>query len=339
MNIIILGAAGFIGTNLTARLAADPGNRIVAVDEEPGYFHGDVDFPNVEKKAVKFDRHTDFQSLLAGQEQVYHLVSTNNPASSNRDVEHEITDNIEISVRILEACVSNRIRKIIFLSSGGTVYGKGTAFPIREDAAANPITTYGIQKLTVEKLVYLYHYIHGLDYAVIRLSNPYGPYQRPDGRLGVVTTFIYKALRGETLMVYGDGSIIRDYIYIADAVTGIIRIAQGSREDKVFNLGSGKGVSIRELISVIETVAGVPVAVAYLEKRSVDVPVSYLDISRYERNFGQLSLKPLEEGIRLTINYFEKEGYIKHIKQDVSTDLCQKENRKHAKGISHNSCI
>ena len=116
------------------------------------------------------------------------------------------------------------MKKIIFISSGGTIYGEGKC-PLSEEAPTNPITTYGIQKLTIEKIIYLYSYIHGIDYRIVRMANPYGPYQRPNGKLGAVTTFTYKALKNEMIEIYGDGTNVRDYIYIDDAIAAIINVA------------------------------------------------------------------------------------------------------------------
>lgn len=305
MNIAILGAAGFVGTNLTVELAKNKENVITVVDEKKEYFSSSVNLPNVKESLLAFKSDADFSAVLEGQDIVYHLISTNNPTSSNQDIGHDITDNIKISINLLEACVRKHVKKIVFISSGGTVYGKTTDLPIREETVTNPITTYGIQKLTIEKLLYLYQYVYGLEYAVVRLSNPYGPHQRPNGKLGVVTTFIHKAIKGEKLVVYGDGSVVRDYIYISDAIDGIIRIANSDCEERIFNLGSGKGTSVNEIIHMIERVVQVPVEIEYVDKRSVDVPINVLDISKFEQHFGRLHLKSLEEGIFLTMRFLK----------------------------------
>ena len=216
MKIVVLGAAGFIGTNLSITLMKAPENELVLVDEKKEYFCDAVNSgkANVSLRECCFDVTTSFDVFLKGADLVYHLVSTNNPTSSNSNIGQEITDNIAITINILEACVRQKVKKIVFLSSGGTVYGNVEHYPISETCTTNPITTYGIQKLTIEKILYLYNYVYGLNYAIIRLSNPYGPYQRPNGKLGVISTFVYKALKDETLTVYGDGENIRDYIYI-----------------------------------------------------------------------------------------------------------------------------
>lgn len=307
MRVSILGAAGFIGTNLIMSLMRDSSDDILAVDESESYFDECVRAPNVHLCECSFSAETDFKALLAGQEIVYHLVSTNNPTCSNHNIGKDIADNVLISIGILDACVANHVKKVIFISSGGTVYGDKVVCPIKENAITNPINTYGIQKLTIEKLFYLYHHMYGLDYSIIRLANPYGPHQRPNGRLGVVTTFVYKALKNELLTVYGDGNVIRDYIYIDDAVDGIISIAGNESDEKVFNLGSGKGTSVNQVISIIQQILDREIAVRYIAGRSVDVPANILDVTKYRTMFGVNELIPLEKGVELTIDYLKKD--------------------------------
>jgi UDP-glucose 4-epimerase len=150
----------------------------------------------------------------------------------------------------------------------------------------------------------------GLDYRIIRLANPYGPYQRPNGKLGVVTTFIYKALTSGRLEVYGDGSIVRDFIYIEDAVKGIQKIVDGENDVRVFNLGSGKGNSVNQVINAIKRTIRQDLSVEYIAGRATDVPVNYLDISRYEEIYGKLNPVDLEDGIKLTAAFMKKTGMV-----------------------------
>lgn len=306
MRIVILGAAGFIGTNLALRLSKHDDYKIVLVDEKEEYFINYPSIRNSEIRQMKFDSETIFDNVLEEQDIVFHLLSTNNPTTSNEHIGTDIGDNISISINLLEACVRKSVKRVIFISSGGTVYGPDADCPIAETAETNPINTYGIQKLTIEKLLYLYGYMHELDYKIIRLSNPYGPYQRPNGKLGVVSTFIYKALHNEKITVYGDGSVIRDYIYIEDAVRGINLIAHSTTSDKIFNLGSGKGTSVNEVIDIIKNVLRLPIEVEYAEKRSVDVPKNILDISRYLNQIeSEVVFKSLEDGMLETMRFFQ----------------------------------
>lgn len=244
------------------------------------------------------------------QDVVYHLVSTNNPSSSNIDFDNEILPNLSFSIKLLDSCVKNNVKKVIFISSGGTIYGKDVSCPISETCKTNPITSYGLQKEIIEKLLYIYKYQYELDYKVIRLANPYGPYQRPNEKLGVITSFIYSALKNKLINVYGDGSVIRDFIYIDDAIKGIINIANSNSNTPIYNLGSSQGTSINEVINIIQKILKYKLKVHYKQRRIVDVPINYLDIGLYESEFGKFNTIGLEEGIQKTIDYM-KENLLK----------------------------
>lgn len=309
MKNLLLGAAGFIGTNLAIELAKNPKNKLTLVDRNKDYFKTVVKMNigniNVMESNLTFDM--DFDSILKGQDVVYHLVSTTVPTTSNQHISQELVSNVIFSANLFEACIRCGVEKVVFISSGGTVYGKESDCPLKEKTATNPISSYGVQKITIEKLLYLYRYMYGLDYRIIRLANPYGPYQRPNGVLGAVTTFTYKALQGEEITVYGDGSVVRDFIYIDDAIKAIVKIVEGENKHRTFNLGCGYGTSIKKVLETIEKVLGIKLNVSYVEGRKVDVPVNYLDISRYEKYYGALNPISLEEGILKTADFMKKE--------------------------------
>lgn len=308
MNILVLGAAGFIGTNLVIKLAEKNTDLITLVDKNASYFkHIDkYKFENIKIKESTLDMEMNF-NILDNQDIVYHLVSTNIPTNSNQHISMDIQSNVVFSSKLFEECVKHGVKKVVFISSGGTVYGTETECPLSENAPTNPISSYGVQKITIEKLLYLYNYMYGLDYRIIRLANPYGPYQRPNGVLGAVTTFTYKALKEEEIEVYGDGSIVRDFIYIDDAIKAIFKIVDGESDYRLFNLGCGYGTSIRNVLETIESSLGIKVNVNYKEGRTVDVPINYLDISRYEKTYGKLNPINLSDGIKMTADYMKRE--------------------------------
>lgn len=308
MNILILGAAGFIGTNLTIELSKNLDDCITLVDKNINFF-SNIDhmrLKNVYIKEADFAYNMDFDSILKNQDIVYHLVSTTVPTTSNQHISQELQANVVFSANLFEACVRCNVKKVVFISSGGTVYGKEVDCPLKEKTETNPISSYGVQKVTIEKLLYLYRYMYGLDYRIIRLANPYGPYQRPNGVLGAVTTFTYKALKGDKIVVYGDGSVVRDYIYIDDAIRAIMKIVNGENKHHTFNLGCGYGTSIKQLLDTISAALDIELNVAYEEGRKVDVPVNYLDISRYEKYYGALNPISLREGIIKTADFMKK---------------------------------
>ena len=308
MNILILGAAGFIGTNLLMKLAEDKKLSITAVDKKLDYFYAlkGKNLNNVSFVEAPLTPDMDFDSILKGQDIVYHLVSTTVPTTSNQHISQELTANVIFSSNLFDACVKNNVKKVAFISSGGTVYGKEVDCPLKEKTPTNPISAYGIQKVTIEKLLYLYKYMYGLDYRIVRLANPYGPYQRPNGILGAITTFTYKALKGEEVVVYGDGSVVRDFIYIDDAIRAIIKITNGKNKHNIFNLGCGYGTSIKDILDIIQNTLQIKIKVVYKDSRKVDVPVNYLDISRYEKYYGTLNPVSLPDGIKYTAEFMKQ---------------------------------
>lgn len=309
MKILLLGAAGFIGTNLTIELAKNAENEITLVDRCKDFFNPVINknLKNIRIIESGLTVDTDFDSILKNQEVVYHLVSTTVPTTSNQHISQELVSNVVFSANLFEACIRCGVKKVVFISSGGTVYGKEVDCPLKEKTATYPISSYGVQKVTIEKLLYLYRYMYGLDYRIIRLANPYGPYQRPNGVLGAVTTFTYKALKGDEITVYGDGSVVRDFIYIDDAIRAIMKIVNGENKHRTFNLGCGYGTSIKQVLTTIEKALEIKLKVSYIEGRKVDVPINYLDISRYEKYYGALNPISLEEGIRKTADFMKQE--------------------------------
>lgn len=308
MNIVILGAAGFIGTNLVLALAKNENNHVFAIDQNATYFDSiaRLNLNNVTCLAETFSVNMDFDKIIRNADIVYHLVSTTFPTTSNQHISKELYTNVIFSANLLEACVRCKISKIVFISSGGTVYGKEVQCPLKEETPTYPISSYGIQKITIEKLLYLYNYLYGLDYRIIRLANPYGPYQRPNGKLGAVTTFTYKALKNEKITIYGDGSIVRDFIYIDDAIKGILNITFGEKDNRTFNLGSGCGTSINEVIQIVKSEVNPDLKVRYVEGRKVDVPVNFLNIERYEKAYGNLNPINLKDGIGKTAAFLRQ---------------------------------
>ena len=305
-SICIIGGAGFIGTNLVKHISKDVCSIRVA-DGDDSYFQNirNLGLENVEYSVSKFCKDAEFEKLVSGYDVVYHMGSTNIPGTSDEGIESLFEENIIASAKLFEACVKQKVKKVVFISSGGAVYGNCDTCPAREISETLPISSYGIEKITVEKLLHLFNYKYGLDYRIIRLSNPYGPYQRPNGKLGVISTFVYKALTGDSVEVYGDGSVVRDFIYIDDAVSAIIKVASESSRERIYNVGSGTGYSANEVIKVIEKVLEKKLTVNYGEKRASDVKKIVLNIDRYKDDFGEIVHVGLEEGILKTAQFMK----------------------------------
>jgi UDP-glucose 4-epimerase len=245
------------------------------------------------------------RQALLGVEVVFHLIGTTHPKTSNDDPVYDVESNVVGTLRILDTCVTVGVRRFVFNSSGGTVYGIPRSLPISEDHPTDPTCSYGITKLTIEKYLYLYHHLYGLDYIVLRTANAYGPGQHPGRGQGVVATFLERVARGQPIEVWGDGSVIRDYIHVDDVARALLMVAEQRPCDRVLNVGSGMGTALIDLIHLIRKVTGRDFEVRYAPGRPFDVPAVVLDTRRIQE---QISWKPrmkLNDGLHSTWEWLQ----------------------------------
>lgn len=277
----ILGGAGFIGSHLAARLiglgmdVTSFGRAGSRTGEVQGVRHVDGEFSDT--AAVT--------RAVEGCDVVFHLFGST-PARAESDRIGDLHNGVENSLKLMDAGVSGAFGKLVFVSSGGTVYGIPDQVPIPENAAQWPTCSYGVTKLTIERYLYVYHRLHGLRYAVGRPSNPFGPHQRWGTGQGIVAALMHCALTETPFVLVGDGSVVRDYIYVDDLAHGLIKLADYDGPDPVFNLGSGTGVSVNALIAMVEQATGRTIERVYRSARSIDVPINVLDVSRAEALLG-----------------------------------------------------
>jgi UDP-glucose 4-epimerase len=295
---LVLGGRGFIGSHLVDALLGQ------------GYVVRCFDRPNIQSlsalclESSNFELYegdisceSDVEIALKDCEICYHLVSTTLPKSSNADPIFDVESNVLGTIRLLNHAVKLGLKKIIFVSSGGTVYGIPTQFPISESHATEPICSYGITKLTIEKYLQLFNHLYGLDYAVLRLANPFGERQRTHASQGAIAVFLNKVLHNERIEIWGDGSIVRDYIHIADVVDALLLALPPSNAEHVFNIGAGQGHSLNEAIDLIEKVTGKKSIRTYLPSRVFDVSRSVLCIARANKSLGWSPKINFEEGL------------------------------------------
>jgi len=302
MRCLLLGGTGFMGTHLAEKLVAD-GHEARLFSRNPGKFHRVAGAEFIEGE---FGNIGLFREAVAGMEVVYHLASATLPKTSNDDPVYDVRSNLADTVRMLEACVEAGVGKVVFASSGGTVYGPPESVPIREGHPTEPISSYGIVKLAIEKYLGLFRHLHGLDYAALRISNPYGPFQDPAGQQGVVSVFLEKIRAGETISIWGDGGVVRDYLYVSELADALVLAAErDTTTSKIFNVGSGKGTSLSEMLSVMGEASGRTPKVEYLPARSLDVPANILDTERAERELGWSAEVELREGVGRTWAWIE----------------------------------
>lgn len=296
MKILILGGAGFLGGSLALKLMQDPANEVTVFDRiKPGF-----EAANLRAIAGEYCTETDFLTLTAGQDVVFHAISTTSPRNF-RGVYPEFQENVMPMIRLMDACVENRVAKVIFLSSGGTVYGESDGRPLRETDACDPICAYGVHKLAVEKILHLYTRTGPVKCEVIRLANPYGPTQMTNG-VGVIAAFIRRIMAGESIQLIGDPDNRRDYIYIDDVVAAMEAVIRYQGAEEVFNVGTGVGTSVRDILRIVCEKTGVRPEITEQPSTGADASCNILDITRLARETGFVPRYTVEAGVDEMLN-------------------------------------
>lgn len=294
MKILVLGGSGFIGSYVVDELA-DAGHNVISLDRYTERFRPareDVVFFQAD-----FGNRGELEGVFKeGVDTVVHLVSSTIPQSSNEDPIFDVQSNLVESIALFEMCVKHGVKKVVFVSSGGTVYGIPQTSIIAETHPILPMCSYGITKLAIEQYLQLFYRLYGLKYHVLRLANPYGPRQDPSKKQGAASVFMYKMLKGKEITVWGDGEVVRDFIYAEDFAKACL-LAVESTDVGVLNIGSGAGVSIRQLVSVIEQVVGKSASVVSLPSRGFDVPSVVLDCTKANEELAWTPKVSMEDGL------------------------------------------
>lgn len=305
-NILILGGFGFIGLNLLEELFSARGYSVVIFDSAPAPAAW-ADKATCKIYRGDFCREHDLEEVFKENkiDIVVHLVSTTIPTDSNgSEMVYDIESNLVPTVKLL--CLMRRLSvpKIIFASSGGTVYGlpqKGLqAGNFAETWSTNPICSHGTVKLAMEKYIQLSGYLYGLEYLILRISNPYGEHHSSSVQ-GLINVALKNVLAGRPVVVWGDGEVVRDYIYVKDCVKAIRALIDQGISGEIFNVGSGSGYSVNEILTLIKDVAG-KFQVKRVHSRKFDVPKAVLDISNLEAavDFNPTNIK---NGIKKTYRW------------------------------------
>jgi UDP-glucose 4-epimerase len=295
---VVLGGTGLLGKCLSRRLA-EAGWSVRSVSRS-GLPAGPREewWGHVEWLSAAIG--TDLcASALRGADVVFHLASTTVPSASN--IAYDIESNVLASIRTLEAAASLNIPRLVFASSGGTIYGVAERIPILETHPTNPICSYGIHKLAVEKYLHLFRSRKRLDSICLRIANHYGEEQDLSKPLGAVAHFAARAAKGLPIEIWGDGSVTRDYVHVDDVADAFIRAASYRGRETLMNVGTGRGVSLNQLVQFIQKGLASPVAVDYKPARSFDVAENVLDIQRARHELGWEPKVSLESGIQRMI--------------------------------------
>ena len=306
MNILVLGGTGFIGSHLVDALLTD-GEQVRVLSRNPEPYRAPL--PQVDYRFGDFLDASLLEKSLEGIDVVIHALSSTVPSTSNKNPREDIRTNLESTVGLLDAMVKQGIPRVIFLSSGGTVYGNTAGSPIPENAPLHPLSSYGIVKMAIEQYLLFYEHQSGLRPLIFRPSNIYGPRHGHIGVQGIISTFLAAMKREDPLNVWGDGSIVRDYLYIDDFVDVCMR-ALKSRETGIFNVGAGVGFSIRDIIACVTKVVGTMPLVEFNPGRPFDIASVILDISKAKKVFNWSPVVGLEEGIRRTWDWMKNHDKI-----------------------------
>jgi len=294
MKITIFGGGGFIGSTIADRLLKD--NHELRIFERPRVepYRVFSKTEHVEWLSGDLMSVNDVSLAIDGADVVLHLVSTTLPKSSNDDPIYDVQSNLVATLQLLNTMVVKQVKKIVFISSGGTVYGNPTYLPIDENHPTEPRVSYGITKLAIEKYLLMFQELHGIKVNILRVANPFGERQRIETAQGAVGVFLSKAIQNQPIEIWGDGTVTRDYLYIGDVAEAFARAVEYNGPKSVFNISSGVGTSLNEMVNMIENTLGRTVVCNYTPGRLFDVPISVLDnaLARQELNWApQVSLE------------------------------------------------
>ncbi|MBN1277359.1 MAG: NAD-dependent epimerase/dehydratase family protein [Deltaproteobacteria bacterium] len=304
--VLIMGGLGFIGSHLTRKLLAS-GYRIRIFDKLYGSHDLVSDLADrVEILEGDIEKPEDAVNALEDIDIVIDLIHTTVPGSSMLNPVYDIQSNIASHVHWLKHLADTEVKKVIYVSSGGTVYGIPREIPITETHPTNPLSSYGITKLCIEKYVAMYSELYGIRHLICRPSNVYGEGQRLNIGQGVIGVFLDRAMRCQPIEIWGNGESKRDYLYVSDLVEAIATLLSYSGKEKVFNVSTGKGYSVNDIVRVIEENTTLDVHVHREPVRGFDVPENVLDNLLLSEQTGWKPGVDLQEGIRRVYGWMKK---------------------------------
>ena len=304
MKCLVTGGAGFLGSHIVDRLC-QKGYEVAVIDNLSSGREEDVPKGVLLYKNSVEDEEVFKIFAKEKPDFVFHCAAHIEARESVKDVSFDAKANIMGSLNILEACRKIGVKKIIFASSGGEVYGDVKEMPAREEFLPMPVSPYGVAKYAVEKYLYSYSRLFGIPFVALRYGNIYGPRQNPHGESGVVAIFTKRMLAGESITIHGDGSQTKDYVYIQDAVAATI-LAMEKDIQGVVNIASGKETSVMEIYTSLKEITGFSGRVEH-----VDFPVegfpkhTYLSIEKAKKELGWEPVVLLRDGIEKTVEWFK----------------------------------
>lgn len=302
---VIVGGSGFMGINLARRLSLSD-CKVTIVDKRRSPFVDLLKLPrDILFRNINYLDSKKLKPILRKQDILFHFACSTLPADPFNIIEKDLKDNALGSIRLFRLAAESGIKKIIFPSSGGTVYGVSDNLPAKEDYNTNPICFHGIMKLMLEKYLLLFKRNFGLDYLVFRISNPYGPWQNFNGQQGLIVNILGKMLKGLPINIFGSGEIIRDYIYIDDVSNALLLGFKDNLRNDVYNIATGHGHTINEIIDIASAITNIKPVIIYQEQRFNDLNSNVLNIDKMRLATGWRPRVPIEEGIKKTYQWIK----------------------------------
>lgn len=320
-KVLVTGGAGFVGSHIVD-LFIEKGYDVVVIDDLSGgrkenlneqshFYHLDISDPEL-NDVLKREK----------PEYICHQAAQVSVSYSINRPKVDAQRNIMGLLNLLECARENKIKGIIFASSGGTVYGEPEIFPINETYPFSPISPYGIAKMSSEYYLNFYYQYYGLNYISLRYGNVYGPRQDPSGEAGVIAIFLHKMLNGEIPVINGDGEYIRDYVYVKDVANAcLLSIKNMLKLSKLqtlkrrkynfsfnaLNIGTGKGISVNQLFAYLQEIIDFSLKPKYGPPRPGDLRKNVLECSLAKRFLGWEAQNDIKDGLRETVEWFKRQ--------------------------------
>ncbi len=302
-DLLLVGGNGFLGSHLVDALLA-AGRTVRVLDTLPERFRQPV--PGVQYFHPGDDKTGVPTAALAGCGVMLHLAQHTLPPASSQQSEQGVRESVQAFEDLLLQALGCGIRQVLFFSSGGAVYGEPSACPIGEASDCRPISPYGRAKLLMEQTLARFHQQQGLHYLVVRPSNPFGPRQDFRGQQGVIPIFLHRMLTGQPISIWGDGLAVKDYLYVSDLVDAVLALLQAGFDNTAYNIGSGCGTTLRDILALLETATGRRARVEYVAAHATDVKNNVLAIEKLVARTGWQPRVSLEQGLCLTRRWYEE---------------------------------
>ena len=308
MRILVTGGAGFIGSHTVDALVAAGAGEVSVLDDlstgkriqvnaKAAFYQADLRDAAAVAAAVE----------KARPEIIFHLAAQMDVRRSVADPAFDAQVNLVGFLNLVESARRHGLKRVIFSSTGGAIYGEQDEFPCTEDHPRRPVSPYGVAKLATEAYLFFYKVEYGIDYLALRFANVYGPRQDPHGEAGVVAIFCGRILDGKPVTIYGDGTQTRDYVYVGDVVRAVVAAAKSSASGIALNIGTGVETNVNDLYSTLAGIANFPARAEHAPARPGEQKRSVISPARAERELGWRPEKKLADGLEETFKFFKQQ--------------------------------